>query len=148
MLLILVIPAGLTYTYGRMVGSQRQGWAIFAAMSVLFVAGVAVVYMAEQHGTPAQHAAGLHTHAFDGSTGGNMEGKEQRFGIAGSSLWTAVDHGHLLRRGQRRLRVADRARRRRPVRQPRPQRGGLRRRRRRASTRCSSTSSSPSSSAA
>ncbi len=90
MLLILVIPASLTYTYGRMVGSQRQGWAIFAAMFVLFVAGVAVVYMAEQHGTVAQHAAGLNTHAFDGSTGGNMEGKEQRFGIAGTSLWTAV----------------------------------------------------------
>jgi potassium-transporting ATPase potassium-binding subunit len=90
MLLILVIPASLTYTYGRMVGSQRQGWAIFSAMFVLFIAGVAVVYMAEQHGTVAQHAAGLHTHAFSGSTGGNMEGKEQRFGIAGSSLWTAV----------------------------------------------------------
>jgi potassium-transporting ATPase potassium-binding subunit len=90
LLLILVIPAGLTYTYGRMVGSQRQGWAIFSAMLVLFVAGVIVVYMAEQHGTPAQHAAGLHTHAFHGSTGGNLEGKEQRFGIADSSLWTAV----------------------------------------------------------
>ncbi|MET0558122.1 MAG: potassium-transporting ATPase subunit KdpA [Solirubrobacterales bacterium] len=90
LLLILVIPAALTYTYGRMVGSQRQGWAIFAAMSALFVAGVAVVYLAEQHGTPAQHAAGLHTHAFDGSGGGNMTGKEQRFGIASSSLWTAV----------------------------------------------------------
>jgi K+-transporting ATPase ATPase A chain len=90
LLLILVIPASLTYTYGRMVGSQRQGWAIFSAMFVLFVAGVAIVYLAEQHGTPAQHAAGLHTHAFDGSTGGNLEGKEQRFGIASSSLWTAV----------------------------------------------------------
>ncbi|HWA54636.1 MAG TPA: potassium-transporting ATPase subunit KdpA, partial [Solirubrobacterales bacterium] len=90
MLLILVIPAALTYTYGRMVGSQRQGWAIFSAMLALFVVGVAVVYMAEQHGTVAQHAAGLHTHAFSGSTGGNMEGKEQRFGIADSSLWTAV----------------------------------------------------------
>jgi len=90
MLLILVIPAGLTYTYGRMVGSQRQGWAIFSAMFVLFIAAVAVVYMAEQHGTPAQHLAGLHTHAFHGSTGGNLEGKEQRFGIANSSLWTAV----------------------------------------------------------
>jgi K+-transporting ATPase ATPase A chain len=90
LLLILVIPAGLTYTYGRMVGSQRQGWAIFSAMFVLFVAGVIVVYMAEQHGTVAQHAAGLHTHAFDGSTGGNLEGKEQRFGIANSSLWAAV----------------------------------------------------------
>jgi K+-transporting ATPase ATPase A chain len=90
MLLILIIPTSLTYTYGRMVGSQRQGWAIFSAMAVLFVAGVAVVYMAEQHGTPAQHLAGLHTHAFDGSTGGNLEGKEQRFGIADSSLFTAV----------------------------------------------------------
>jgi K+-transporting ATPase ATPase A chain len=90
MLLILIIPAGLTYTYGRMVGSQRQGWAIFSAMFVLFVGGVIVVYMAEQHGTPAQHLAGLHTHAMHGSTGGNMEGKEQRFGIANSSLWTAI----------------------------------------------------------
>jgi K+-transporting ATPase ATPase A chain len=90
LLLILIIPAGLTYTYGRMVGSQRQGWAIFSAMFVLFIAGVVVVYIAEQHGTVAQHAAGLHTHAFDGSTGGNLEGKEQRFGIANSSLWAAV----------------------------------------------------------
>jgi potassium-transporting ATPase potassium-binding subunit len=90
MLLILVIPAGLTYTYGRMVGSQRQGWAIFSAMLVLFVGGVIVVYMAEQHGTVAQHAAGLSTHAFSGSTGGNLQGKEQRFGIAGASLWTAI----------------------------------------------------------
>jgi K+-transporting ATPase ATPase A chain len=90
MLLILVIPAGLTYTYGRMVGSQRQGWAIFAAMFTLFIVGVVVVYMAEQHGSVAQHAAGLHTHAFDGSTGGNLEGKEQRFGIANTSLWTAI----------------------------------------------------------
>ena len=90
MLLILIIPASLTYTYGRMVGSQRQGWAIFSAMFVLFIAGVVVVYMAEQHGTVAQHAAGLHTHAFSGSTGGNMEGKEQRFGVADTSLWTAI----------------------------------------------------------
>jgi K+-transporting ATPase ATPase A chain len=90
LLLILVIPAGLTYTYGRMAGSQRQGWAIFSAMFVLFIAGVVVVYLAEQHGSPAQHAAGLHTHAFAGSTGGNMVGKDQRFGIANSSLWTAV----------------------------------------------------------
>jgi K+-transporting ATPase ATPase A chain len=82
MLFILMIPASLTYTYGRMVGSRRQGWAIFAAMSVLFVAGVAVVYVAEHHGTPAQHLVGL--------TGGNMEGKEQRFGVFNSSLWTAV----------------------------------------------------------
>jgi K+-transporting ATPase ATPase A chain len=90
MLLILVIPASLTYTYGRMVGSQRQGWAIFSAMFVLFIVGVIVVYIAEQHGTAAQHAAGLHTHAFSGSTGGNMEGKDQRFGVANTSLWAAI----------------------------------------------------------
>jgi potassium-transporting ATPase potassium-binding subunit len=81
--LILCIPASLTYTYGRMVGSRRQGWAVFAAMSALFVVGVVVVYLAELHGTPAQHAAGLHG-------GGNLEGKEQRFGVADSALWTAV----------------------------------------------------------
>jgi K+-transporting ATPase ATPase A chain len=90
MLLILAIPASLTYTYGRMVGNRRQGWAIFAAMASLFVVAVAVVYVAEQHGTPAQHLAGVSTHAIAGSTGGNMEGKEQRFGIADSGLWTAV----------------------------------------------------------
>jgi potassium-transporting ATPase potassium-binding subunit len=97
MLAILLIPAALTYTYGRMVGSQRQGWAIFAAMLILWVALIAVIFPAEQHGTVAQHAAGLHTHAFDGSTGGNLEGKEQRNGIADSALWatttTATSNG-------------------------------------------------------
>src|SRR6185312_10279774 len=90
MLAILAIPAALTYTYGRMVGNRRQGWAIFAAMTILFVIGVAVVYTAEQHGTPAQHLAGVNTHHFAGSTGGNLEGKEQRFGIADTGLWTAI----------------------------------------------------------
>ncbi len=90
MLAILLIPAALTYTYGRMVGSQRQGWAIFAAMFVLYLALVVVIFPAEQHGTVAQHAAGLHTHVIAGSGGGNMEGKEQRFGIANSSLWAAT----------------------------------------------------------
>jgi potassium-transporting ATPase potassium-binding subunit len=90
LLLILVIPASLTYTFGRMVGNRRQGWALYAAMMAMFIVAVAVVYVAEQHGSPAQHHAGVLTHAFDGSTGGNMEGKEQRFGIAESSLWTAV----------------------------------------------------------
>jgi K+-transporting ATPase ATPase A chain len=89
-LLVFSIPASLTATYGRMVGSRRQGWALFAAMTVMFVAGVAVMYAAEVHGTPAQHAAGLHTQVYSGSTGGNMEGKEQRFGIAGSALFNTV----------------------------------------------------------
>jgi K+-transporting ATPase ATPase A chain len=90
MLLILIIPASLTYTYGRMVGSRRQGWAILSAMSILFVIGVVVVLLAEQHGTPAQHLAGVNTHAVHGSTGGNLEGKEQRFGITDTALWAAI----------------------------------------------------------
>jgi len=82
MLAILSIPASLTYTYGRMVGSRRQGWTIFGAMFTLFAVSVIVVYLAEMHGTPAQHAAGV--------TGANMEGKEVRFGTADSALWTAI----------------------------------------------------------
>ncbi len=90
LLLILVIPASLTYTFGRMIGNRRQGWAIYGAMMAMFLVAVAVVYAAEQHGSPAQHHAGVLTASIEGSTGGNMEGKEQRFGIAQSSLWTAV----------------------------------------------------------
>ncbi len=82
MLMILVIPAGLTATYGRMVGSRRQGWAVFAAMMTLFVVAVALIYAAEVHPTAAMDAAGVH--------GPNLEGKEQRFGIASSSLFVAV----------------------------------------------------------
>ena len=82
MLMILVIPAGLTATYGRMVGSRRQGWAVFAAMMALFVVAVALIYAAEIHPTPAMDAAGV--------SGPNLEGKEQRFGIASSSLFAAV----------------------------------------------------------
>ena len=61
LLSIILIPAALTYTYGRMVGRQREGWAIFAAMLVVWVAFIAVIYPAEQHGTPAEHAAGTPT---------------------------------------------------------------------------------------
>jgi K+-transporting ATPase ATPase A chain len=82
MLMILVIPAGLTATYGRMVGSRRQGWAVFAAMMALFIVAVALIYAAEIHSTPAMDAAGI--------SGPNLEGKEQRFGIASSSLFAAV----------------------------------------------------------
>ncbi len=88
--LMLAIPASLPYAFGRIIGNRRQGWAIYAAMMLMFVLSVAVVYVAEQHGSPAQHTAGVVTHAFDGSVGGNMEGKEVRNGIAQSSLWTAV----------------------------------------------------------
>jgi potassium-transporting ATPase potassium-binding subunit len=88
--LMFSIPAALTATYGRMVGSRRQGWALFAAMAVMFAVGVGVLYGAEAHGTPAQHAAGVQTAAVHGSSGGNLEGKEERFGTAGSSLFDTV----------------------------------------------------------
>jgi K+-transporting ATPase ATPase A chain len=90
MLLVLLIPASLVFTYGRMTGNRRQGLAIYATMMVMFLGAVSVAYIAEAHGTPAQHAAGLHTHVISGSGGGNMEGKEQRFGIAGSALFDVV----------------------------------------------------------
>jgi K+-transporting ATPase ATPase A chain len=90
MLLVLVIPAGLVFMYGRMTGNRRQGFAIYGTMMVMFLGAVAVAYIAEAHGSPAQHAAGLHTGVIPGSTGGNMEGKEQRFGIAGSALFDVI----------------------------------------------------------
>jgi len=82
MLSIFAIGAALTNVFGRMVGNQRQGWAILAVMGVLFISGVAVTYWAEANGTTAFEALGL--------TGGNMEGKEVRFGIAASSLFAVI----------------------------------------------------------
>src|SRR3984885_4128545 len=90
MLVVLIIPAALVFMYGRLAGNRRQGYAIYATMMVMFLGAVCVAYIAEAHGTPAQHAAGLHTQVIAGSTGGNMEGKEQRFGIAGSALFNVV----------------------------------------------------------
>jgi K+-transporting ATPase ATPase A chain len=90
MLIVLAIPAGLVFTYGKMVGSRRQALAVFAAMFIMFFGAVTVAYAAEAHGSPAQHAAGLHTQVIANSTGGNLEGKEQRFGIAGSALFDVV----------------------------------------------------------
>ncbi len=90
MLAVLIIPAALVFTYGRMARSRRQGYAIYATMMVMFLGAVAVAYIAEAHGSPAQHAAGLHTGVIPGSTGGNLEGKEQRFGIAGSALFDVI----------------------------------------------------------
>jgi K+-transporting ATPase ATPase A chain len=79
MLSILLIPAALTATYGRMVGSRRQGWALFSAMFAVWIAGVVIVALAESGPTPAMEAAGI--------TGANLEGKETRFGIASTALW-------------------------------------------------------------
>ncbi len=90
MLLIFVIPAGLTYTFGRMVGDTRQGWAVFAAMSVMFLIGVFVAYGFEQSGNPLLAKLGIQTAATSGQAGGNMEGKEVRFGIANSALFATV----------------------------------------------------------
>ncbi len=90
MLLVLIIPAALIFMYGRMTGNRRQGYAIYATVMVMFLGAVIVAYVAEAHGSPAQHAAGLHTGVISGSGGGNMEGKEQRFGIAGSALFDVV----------------------------------------------------------
>ncbi len=94
---ILLIPAAATAQFGRMVGRRRQGWALYAAMIAMLVGGIAVSYGAEGNGSPAQHAAGIETAAADGTTGGNLEGKEQRFGIADSTLWatatTAASNG-------------------------------------------------------
>jgi K+-transporting ATPase ATPase A chain len=90
MLSVLVIPAALVFMYGKMSGNRRQGYAIFSTMMIMFLGAAIVAYIAEAHGSPAQHAAGLHTHVFAGSTGGNLEGKDQRFGIAGSALFDVV----------------------------------------------------------
>ena len=90
MLLILLIPAALTATFGRMVGNRRQGWALYAAMLAVLVVAIGVAYAAEQNGSPAQSEAGLELAAADGTTGGNLEGKEQRFGIAASAQWAAA----------------------------------------------------------
>ena len=88
MLSIFVIPAGLTYTLGRMTGSQRHGWAVWAAMAILFLAGVSTAYWAEAKGNPL--LKGVDQHASALQPGGNMEGKEVRFGVANSALFATV----------------------------------------------------------
>jgi len=85
---IFAIGAGLTYTLGRMTGSPRHGWAVWAAMAILFVVGVTVAYWAEARGNPL--LAGTDQHATALQPGGNMEGKEVRFGIANSALFATV----------------------------------------------------------
>jgi K+-transporting ATPase ATPase A chain len=88
MLSIFLIPAGLTYTLGRMTGSPRHGWAVWAAMACLFVAGVSTAYWAEARGNPL--LGGVDQHAGVMQSGGNMEGKEVRFGIADSALFATI----------------------------------------------------------
>lgn len=97
MLAILLIPASLCYTFGKMVGDTRQGWAILIAMTVIFVALLALCVGAEQNGNPALTKMGIDQQASALHSGGNMEGKEVRFGIVNSALWatatTAASNG-------------------------------------------------------
>jgi K+-transporting ATPase ATPase A chain len=97
MLAILLISGGLCYTFGKMVGDTRQGWAVLAAMTVIFVALLALCVGAEQSGNPAFTKMGIDQNASALQAGGNMEGKEVRFGIANSALWatatTAASNG-------------------------------------------------------
>jgi potassium-transporting ATPase potassium-binding subunit len=88
MFLIFAIPSGLTYTLGRMTGSQRHGWAVWGAMAALFVAGVVCAYVAESRGNPLLQGVDQKVSATQ--PGGNMEGKEVRFGIANSALFATV----------------------------------------------------------
>jgi len=88
MIAIFALGAGLTYTLGEMTGSQRHGWAVWAAMAILFLAGVSVAYWAEARGNPLLKGADQHVSA--AQAGGNMEGKEVRFGITDSALWATV----------------------------------------------------------
>ena len=90
MLGIFAISSALTYTLGTMTGSRRHGWAVWAAMAVLFLAGVTVAYWAEARGNPLLTAAGADQSVTIGSPGGNMEGKEVRFGIANTALFATI----------------------------------------------------------
>jgi potassium-transporting ATPase potassium-binding subunit len=90
MLAIFAIPAALTYTYGRMAKNRKHGWALWAAMYVLFIAGVSTTYWAEARGNPIHGARGVDVIASATNPGGNMEGKEVRFGIANSALYATM----------------------------------------------------------
>ena len=90
MLLLMLLPAGLTYTFGRMVGDTRQGWALFAAFVIVSLIGVYASNVFEQSGNPVLAKYGVESPATIGQPGGNMEGKEQRFGIATSALFTTI----------------------------------------------------------
>jgi len=90
MLSILLIPGALCYTYGKMVNDTRQGWALLAAMTIVLLILLGVTVASEQHGNPALNALGVDQHASSLQPGGNMEGKDVRFGIVNSALWATV----------------------------------------------------------
>jgi K+-transporting ATPase ATPase A chain len=93
MLAILLIPAALCYTFGKMAGDTRKGWAILAAMTIIFVIMLSVAVWSEQSGNPALSSIGVDQSASSLQSGGNMEGKEVRFGAANSALWAAATTG-------------------------------------------------------
>ena len=112
MLLVLIIPAAIVFTFGRMAGKRRQGYAIYATMMIMFLGACVVAYIAEAHGSPAQHAAGLHTGVIHGSARWEHGGqgaalRDRRLGAVRRG-----HDGHLVRRGQQRDRVVYRDRRR------------------------------------
>ncbi len=90
MLAIFLVPAGLCYTFGMMVGDRRQGWAVFAAMALIFVVMASVTLVAEQNGNPLFTALGVDQAATTMQAGGNMEGKETRFGVTASALFATI----------------------------------------------------------
>jgi potassium-transporting ATPase potassium-binding subunit len=90
MLMIFLLPAGLTYMFGKMVGDTRQGWALFAAMSIMFLVGAFFTLWAEQSGNPILSRLGIEPSATAAQAGGNMEGKETRFGIAATALFAVI----------------------------------------------------------
>jgi potassium-transporting ATPase potassium-binding subunit len=90
MLFLLLIPAAATYQYGRMIGRPRQGWALYVAMMAVLLVGIGNAYHQESKATPALAAAGVTAMVSAGSTGGNLQDSEQRFGIANSTLWASA----------------------------------------------------------
>jgi K+-transporting ATPase ATPase A chain len=90
LILIFIVPAGLTFTFGKMVKNTKEGWAVFGAMAAIFLCGAFASLSAEQGGTPALAKAGVNIVSSQTQAGGNMEGKEQRFGIGASTLFATV----------------------------------------------------------
>ena len=94
MLAILLIPAALCYTFGKMLGDARQGWALLATMAIMFIALLAATYALETPGNPALSTLGVDQVASATNPGANMEGKETRFGISNSVIWAIATTAH------------------------------------------------------
>ena len=137
---ILLIPVAQVFMFGKMIMQRRQAMAIVGAMFVMFAIGIAVITPFEQQGSQVLQASGVDLAASSDQSGGNMQDKEVRFGIANTALWAVGDDERVERLGQRRARRSDGRRGRGADRQHVLRRGDLGRRGLRASTACSSTS--------